>query len=248
MGKKIDRFVLTTVFTSGLYFYFQSAFHNHILAISLAFFCCAIIIKTLHHVWRRFENTTWKQKRNLRSKASGVLMRIASMEETTASEYMRRLLMVGYGWNEPFHSELLHPSIQLSRESIFNTWRAHRDVEKIVICTTAKCTSDAKIFASSLKTPRVAVVDGEVLSQLIAEHPEECCLDEPVRKKCTLRIKQLAQLALNRRNVPRCLLFAFSMLTMYVFSANVYYLVASLLLFFIAMVSLRRVNKPAKLF
>lgn len=248
MGKKIDRFVLTSVFAAGLYFYFQSAFQNHVLALILALFCCATVIKTLHHIQKWFENTTWKQKRNLRRRSRSALMKFVCMEETAALEHIRRLLMAGYGWSEAIHLELLHPSMQLSHESIFNTWRTHRNTERIVICTTAKCASDAKTFASSLKSPRVALVDGEILSQLIAEHPEECFFDEPGRKRHTLHLRQMLQLILNRRNAPRCLLFAFSMLIMYVFSANIYYLVASLLLLFVALISLHRVSRPAKLF
>lgn len=248
MGKKIDRFVLTTIFAAGLYLYFERAFQNHVLAVALALLSCITLIRLLASIGHWFENTAWKQKRILRKKSSGALMLLACMEEADAAQHIRSLLLSGYDWNAPFELELLHPAIQLSQASIFNAWRAHRNSEKLLICTTGKCTHEAKLFASSLKEPKIALIGGDTLALLIAEHPEECLFVESGRKKCRLRIAHIIHTIFNRRNVPRGLVFTLSMLIMFVFSGNICYLLASLFLLFAILVSLRKVNKPAKLF
>lgn len=248
MGKKIDRFVLSFFMAAGLYFYFEAAFKNHILAVVLALLSCAVVHKMLSRVQHWFENTAWKQKRNLLRSSTGTLMLLASMEEEEAHEHISRLLRVAYDWDAPISLELLHPSMSLSNGNIFKAWRANRSLEKLVICTTGKCPPEAKVFASTFKSPQIALVDSEILTQLIAEYPEPCFRAEPKRKKRTLQLKRAAQLIFNRRNAPRGLIFAGSMLLMYVFSANIYYLAASLFLLFITLVSLHRRNRPAKLF
>lgn len=248
MGKKIDRFVLTSFMAAGLYFYFGAAFQNHKLAFVLALLSCAVIHKIFSRIQQWFENTAWKQKRNLLRSSSGVLMHFASMNEDEAHETISRLLQAAYGWDAPISLELLHPSMQLSNGNIFKAWRANRSLEKLVICTTGKCPAEAKLFASTFKSPKVALVDSAVLSQLIAEHPEQCFFADTENKSYRPQLKRIAHLVFNRRNVPRGLIFATSMLVMYVFSANIYYLAASLFLLFVTLVSLRRRNRPAKLF
>lgn len=248
MGKKIDRFVLTSCMAIALYFYFEAAFENRLLAFLLALFCCIMILKALRRAWAWFDSTAWQQKRRLRRKSGGMLMQLACMEETEAQEHILRLLHAAYGWESPIVLELLHPSTQLSRERIFDAWRSHRDWDKLLVCSTGKCTSETRMFTSSLKSPKVAVVDADVLAQLLAEHPSECIAVQPTKSKRLLQLNAIAQLIFNRKNAPRGILFASSMLVMYVFSGSVYYLFAALFLLFAALVSFRRADRPAKLF
>lgn len=248
MGKKIDRFVLTSVLAAALFFYFESSFHNGKLAIILALFCCIIIVKALRRLYLLFENTLWQQKRSLRRKSSGMLMQLASMQESEAAKHIQYLLHAGYAWDEPTIIELQHPSLSLSRESVFSVWRNHRGTEKLVLCTTGKCSSEARVFASSLKSPKIAVVDADILSHLLTQYPSEYLSGLSNHQKRRLKLENIMNMILNRRNAPRSLLFSFAMLVMYIFSASKYYLAGSMILLFVVLVSLRRTKWPAKLF
>lgn len=248
MGKKIDRFMLTSILAAALFFYFEAAFQNRPFAILLAVFSCVVVCKLLRRIFRWIGCTSWQQKRDLRRKSSGALIHLACLEDDEALNMISRLLACAYHNDAPIALDVLHPSLQLTREKVFNIWRSHLGDEKLVLCTTGKCTSEVRVFASSLKAPKLAIVDADVLSQLIAEHPELCFPTQSEKKKRLLRMNQFAQLVFNRRNAPRGMLFSFSMLVMYVFSGNLWYLAAALFLLFAALVSLRRVNRPAKLF
>ena len=248
MGKKIDRFVLTSVLAAGLFLYFEAAFQNHVLAILLAVVCCAVILKTLAKLSRLICRTAWHQRKLLRMKSGSTLMQIACMDTEDARQIIQNLISGSYSHEAPVSIELLHPSMQIAETDVFRIWREFRGTDRLIICTSGKCSSEVRSFASSLKMPRLAIVDGDILSQLIAEHPEISLPTQIEKKRQLLKLKHLAQLLFNRRNAPRGLLFSFTMLVMYVFSGNGSYLFACLFLLFTALVSFRRVNRPAKLF
>lgn len=248
MGKKIDRFVLTTILALGLFLYFEAAFQNRIFAILLAMLCCMVILKTLARLSGLFCRSKWHQKRLLRRRSCSTLMQIACMDEDDAHSILQELISSSYGQNLPIALELLHPSNSLSEAGIFKKWRESRGSDRLIICTTGKCSPEARVFASSLKMPQLAVVDGKLLSQLIAEHPEIHFPAQSESRKKLLKLTHIAQLIFNRRNAPRGLLFSFAMLVMYVFSGNTAYLFGSLFLLFTALIAFRRVNRPEKLF
>lgn len=103
-------------------------------------------------------------------------------------------------------------------------------------------------MASTLKEPKVAIIDASTLSQLIAEHPEGLYRPEEKHERRKLRMKHILAMIFNRKNAPRCLLFSVTMLLMYLLGGNKWYLGSAMLLFFTGMVSLRHINRPAKLF
>lgn len=248
MGKKIDRFMLTIILSAVLFFYFESVFGNRIPALIASVFVCMLITRLLKRIFKWAKGTPWMQKQNIRRHSKGVLMEFACMEKEEALVKIEALIKTTYGNNAPVELELLHPSTQLTSEKVFEMWRKHRNEQKLVICTTGKCPSEVRIFASGIKAPQVAVVDGTILSQLIAEHPQKYTIPPFEKKRHRLRAGHIARLIFNRRNAPRGILFSFSMLVMYVLSGNLYYLIAALVLLFTVMISLRKSSRPAKLF
>lgn len=248
MGKKIDRFVLTVALAFILFAYFESAFKNRIFSIFLSVIVCAIIRKGIGKIAKRINATHWRQKQIFKRRSSAVLLRLACMEETDAKELLDALLKKSYRNEAPISIELTHPSVHISQERIFRLWRENRGSNQLVICTTGKCTNEARAFAATLQSPRIAIVDADVLIQLICEHPDGFYPAPTATKRHMLRINQLSQILFNRRNSPRCVLFSVSMLIMYIFSGNLYYLSASLALLFIVFVSLHQVKRPRKLF
>jgi len=82
----------------------------------------------------------------------------------------------------------------------------------------------------------------------MAEYPQTCFTFESEQKRHKLRFNRILQFIFNRQNAPRCILFSFSMLVMYVFSGSIWYLISSLFLLFVALSSLKKSNRPIKLF
>lgn len=248
MGKKIDRFAFTSILAVFLFVYFYSAFKNTIVSVLLSLLCCVLLEKLYQRFRKSLSNASWHRKRELRRKSNSALMHLACMEKAEACGLISSLIKTCYHTDEYIELEQIHPSLQISPNRIFEYWRKHRDLSELIICTTGSCSSDARIMAESLKHPKVAVVDAAILSQLISEHP--CGFYPPAeeKKKYKLQLKRLGSLIFNRKNAPRCILFSFSMMTMYIFSGRLFYLVFSLFLLFVALLSLRQPVRPAKLF
>jgi len=134
------------------------------------------------------------------------------------------------------------------KEQVFTSWQKHRGAQKLLICTSCKADSECNLLASTLKMPRIALIDADALKQLIAEHPEVISVEEPKHKHKSLVLKRIAARLINRKNTPRCILFFLSMLIMYIFSGNLMYLICSVLLFFTAALSFHHKSRPVKLF
>ena len=248
MGKKIDRFVLTLAAAGAFYFYYRNAFHSRMLAIALALLSCAVAVKLLSRLLALAGRAPWMQRRRIRKSAGSAVMRLACMPRAEALEQLEALLRESYGG--AFAVELIqaHPSTNLSQDRLFETWRAHRDDERLAVCATCACDSACRMLASSLREPKLALIDAGMLAQLISEHPERVPVQDEAQRRPRLRLRRAAALLINRKNAPRCLLFSGAMLLMYLISANAGYLVSSMALLFLALASLRRANRPARLF
>lgn len=247
MGKKIDGFMLTLGMAVIFYHFFYRAFHDRRAAIALALFCCAVLSKLIKRLFSLFARLPWMQRRRIRRHTGGALMRLACMDENEALLSVEKLLALSYRNSAPVALVQAHPATSLNGEKIFEAWRAHQGEERLVICATCKCDMSNRMLAQSLKQPKLALIDAEALSLLVAEHPEGL-LSKADTKPPRLRLRYGLQMLIDRKNAPRCLLFSISMLSMYIFSGNVFYLIAALLLFMIALVSLHRAGRPAKLF
>lgn len=247
MGKKIDGFMLTLGTALILYHFFYRAFGDRRAAIPLALFCCAVLVKLMRRIFALFTHLPLLKRWRIRRHTGGALMRIACMDEHEALQSVEKLLALSYRNDAPVALVQAHPATSLSGEKIFDAWRSHRNEERLVICATCKCDPNSRMLAQSLKQPKLALVDADALSLLIAEHPEGL-LPETDTKRPRLRLRYGLQILIDRKNAPRCLLLSLSMLTMYIFSGNIFYLIAALFLFTIALISLHRAGRPAKLF
>ena len=253
MGKKIDAFVLTLAAAGGFYLYFRGALHSRIAALALALVCCFVLTKLIRRVMAILAKGRFMQKRRVRRCAGSAVMQLACLDTDEVREKLSNLLRASFNGECPemLPVELiqLHPSTKLPQDRLFDAWRVHRGEERIAVCATCPADADSRILASSLRAPRVALIDSNALAQLIAEHPEGFnCADATPVKRLRLRLSRVSALLINRKNAPRGILFTFAMVLMYVLSANIAYLIAAMVLLFLVLASLHRAPRPAKLF
>lgn len=248
MGKKIDLFVLQVALAAAFYLYFRGAFRSRILALALALLCCFVLLRLGRKLFALARNCRWMRRRVLRRSASGAVMRLACLPEDEALSTVRTLMERCYGALPELALVQQHPSLRLSEERVFEIWRAHRGEMQLAICATCMADDPCRALASSLRSPRIALVDASALEQLICEHPEG--LIEPREKavRARLHIRRAAQLLVNRKNAPRNLLLAASMLLLYLFSGSAVYLICAIGLLLLALISLRHAPRPSKLF
>ena len=248
MGKKIDGFVLSVLTAAVIYLYFYRACGNHAAAFLLSGLCVLLLCRLLHKTAVLFRENKWIKRRRMRRQTGSTLMQLACADASEAESTVAALLQKGYGSQFPLELVQMHPSSLLSAERIFEIWKKHRDEERLVLCATCSCSAENRMLCKSLKQPQLALLDAEALSQLIAEHPEDVFVQEDAPGRRKLRFAHIAALLLRRKNAPRCLVFSISMLLLYLMSANFFYLIAAMFLLFVALASLRRVSRPAKLF
>lgn len=249
MGKKIDVFVLSVVGAFGLYLFFCRVTGNHTAALLLSGIAFLLISRLLRKVYTRIQSSAFLQKRRLRRQAGSAVMHLACMDAELAGRQLSELMKKCYDCDAPLELIQAPPSSALSQDRVFDLWKAHRGENRLVIC--ASCSADIACHSlcSSLKQPKIALLDSNVLSQLLAEHPEwypKVQPEAPVQRKH--RLKQVGALLIQRRNAPRCLLFSAVMLVMYLLGGRLGNLIACIALLFLALTALKRPSRPVKLF
>ena len=253
MGKKIDAFVLTLAAACGFYLYFCGAFHNRAVALILALVSCFALSKLVRRILAVAARGRFMQKRRVRKSARGAVMQLACGDAEEVRESLSGLLRASYASEcpDPLPMELiqLHPSTKLPQDRLFDAWRKHLGQDRLAVCCTCPADSDCRILAASLRAPRVALVDSGYLARLIAEHPEGFThADAAPARRARLRLRRVASMLINRRNAPQGLVFTLALLLMYALSANIIYLIASMVLLFLVLASFHRAPRPAKLF
>lgn len=248
MGKKIDGFVLSVLAAAVLYLYFYRASGNHAVSFVLAGLCFVLVRRLFHKTAALFRENKWIKRRHMRRQTGSTLMQLACANAAYAEQTVAVLLQKGYGCQYPLEIVQMHPSSQLSTEIIFEIWKKHQGEERLVLCATCNCSTENRILCKSLKQPQLALLDAEAISQLIAEHPENVFVQEDAPRRRKMQFSRIAALIIRRKNAPRCLMFSLPMLLLYLMSANIFYLIAAMFLLFVALASLRRVSRPAKLF
>ena len=248
MGKKIDLFVLQVAVAAAFYLYFRGAFRSRILALLLALLGCFVLLHLGRKLLALAKNCRWMRRRAVKRGANGAVMRLACLPEEEALSTVRTLLEKCYGALPTLALVQQHPSLRLSEERVFELWRAHRGEAQLAICATCRCDDPCRALAASLRAPRIALVDASALEQLICEHPEGLVAPREKAVRAKLHLRRAAQLLLNRKNAPRNLLLAASMLLLYLFSGSIVYLICSIALVLLALISLRHAPRPSKLF
>lgn len=249
MGKKIDAYCLTVLMAICYYLYFFQATQGQIVSLLAALFCCVITRKTIKRIYKHLINSKRMKKQRYCKQAKSIIMELACAEPASTCERLQTLLKKSF--QEHYCMELIqaHPDEKLTASAVFHCWKQHRNEEKLLICATCNCEAEVRMMASSLCAPRVAIVDAAQLKRLMAEHPAEFPLSDTKKKfNCKLLKWRLIERLFNRRNVPRCILFGFSSILMYILSGNVLYLFSTMFLFIITLFSLRHSSKTPKLF
>ena len=247
MGKKIDFFVLTAGITVVVYFFFYGVFQNTYLSAALSLLFCILFTRLIRKSIEVCKNSSFARKRRIYRATRGIMMKLACMDYGDAHSMLSRLLKDAYG--DDFAIVLIqnYPGTALKPSEIFSVWKENRAAEKLCICATSHSDSDCRTLVGELKQPRVALIDAGALSQLIAEHPQFLPPEEK-RMHSRLMLSRLKNLLINRRNAPRCLWMCFSLMILYVMTANIFYLAGSLFLALIAFLSFQRQKQPVKLF
>lgn len=248
MGKKIDLFVLQVALAAALYLYFRGAFQSRIVALILALLCCFVLLRLGRRLLALMKNCRWMRRRAVKRSAHGAVMRLACLPEDEARSVVIALLNKSYGAVPELALVQQHPSLRLSEERVFELWRAHRGSAQLAICATCRADDSCRALSASLRAPRVALVDASALEQLICAHPEGLVAPQEKAARARLQLRRAAQLLVNRRNAPRNLVLAASMLLLYLFSGNAVYLFCALALLLLALISLRHAPRPSKLF
>lgn len=250
MGKKIDRFVLSLATALGLYYLLQQRIRNPALAIPIAICMLALFRKLIRKLQGAICRSAYFQRRHIRRQAAGAIMHFACADPEFTRARLHAMLDKLYHEGEAALEIIQYPpSATLDQQRLFDAWKSHRGEKKLVICATCKCDPAARALAGGMKAPKIALMDADAIRSMIAECPEELRAEPPApRRQILLRLKKAAALLLQRKNAPRCALLAACMLGIYFLNGRISYLIASMLLFFCAIASLRRASKPAKLF
>lgn len=248
MGKKIDGFVVSAAAAALLYLYFQRAFENRILSGALALLGAMVLRKSLRLLVALFSRFSFLKRRRLRRLAGGTVLKLAALKEEEARAGVQALLEKCYGGEYELALVQNHPGLRLREEQIFELWRARQGAQRLVVCATCRADSACRALAATLKAPKVAIVDSEMLCQMIAEHPELFPVEQSAPAQARLRLRHLSGTIFNRRSAPRNLMLAASLTLIYVFGGGLCYLVCGMALLFIVLASLHRRPRPARLF
>lgn len=248
MGRKTDRFLFTLFGAVLFYFHFRARFNSRIICCLLALFSSAVILRLIYSIAKLLSGFGPLRRRALFKNAGSSLVRLACMETEQASQIVTSLIRAQYRESCDCVFLQLHPSLKLTAESVFSTWRAHAGSARLVICTSAKADPPVHLFARSMNAPKTALLDAQSLLSLIAEHPEIVPGRQDEPKIRINPIKRAFCLLKQPRNSLRCLMLSASMLLLYVFSGGILYLISALLLFWFAIAALRIRKMPVKLF
>lgn len=247
MGKKTDLFVATILPGVLLWFYFRRRLESKLLCFAAALIACFLWGKLLRRALTLIGKLPFLRKRRLRKCAGGVVLRLAGISEDKARENIASLIRKCYSEGEyPLEIIQQHPALKLSESAIFQAWRKHMGKDRLVICATCRTDPGIRAFASGLTAPKIALIDSDMLSQMIAEYPDGMPTERAPKAK--MRLRHAVNLLINRKNAPKNLLFSATMLAMYLLSGNYYYLSAAILLLALVFLSLRRKMRPNKLF
>lgn len=247
MGKKIDGFIATLLPGAALWLYLSQRMENRAIVLALSAAACILFGKLFRKISALLLNTLPLRRRNARKNAGGAVLRLAALPAENALRDIRSLMEKCYP-GEDCALEIIqqHPALKLSEGAVFQAWKKHAGEDRLAVVASCRAEPAVRAFAAGLSAPRVSLVDSDMLSQMIAEHPEGLIPEKATRSRMHLR--HAANLLLNRRNAPRNLLLAASMLMMFLLSSNYFYLGAALCLLALCFLSLRRKLRPRKLF
>ena len=247
MGKIFDKIIFSSLLAIGFYFFYHGTFKSPALCIALALLSCAVCRSLLHKIFDLIRRTHWMQARRFRRQSKGVLMRIATLPKAEADAIAESLIQRAYHADCTACMLQKHPSATISEDILFDLWKSHTGKEKIAVLATCRMSEACRAMAAGLTVPRLILFDGDAVTDLLAEHPDLCpeaAQTPPVRLR--LRLYRLRAAIFNRKNAPRCITIALSMMMMHLITRSISYLICSCALMLTAVLSIARRSRPVR--
>ena len=149
IGKWIDRAALTALGAAGFYLFFLNAGLGIYASCALAFVCMVLLRQVIRGIPVK--------RRVSKARAEAALMSIAMMGEDEAREALVRLT-----GQEDIIPVLKHPEGAYTVDMMYELWRKHGDVARVVVTCTAE--GKAREFA---KERGIELIDREKLIKRI---------------------------------------------------------------------------------
>ncbi|MBQ4090158.1 MAG: hypothetical protein IJC56_09835 [Clostridia bacterium] len=248
MGRAIDRVIFFAAAVFILYLLFISATGSIFAALIMTFTAMVLLKKLISRVPREH----FSQKRRARMSAESIIEQLSLADHSDARAALNRLIAHSFP-DAPdgiaYEYILSHPSAALSPAEIISIWQGHKCEQRLLIISLPAAGADVFSLASRLQSPEITLLDGRMLARLIAEHPGAIEPDATYIKAYTpaRRHIRLARAA-SRAKAGKCALTGAFMLILFMISGAAPYLIGSMLLLFIAGLSLRKQRMPKTLF
>lgn len=228
MGKWIDRAVITGLAGAALYILFLSTFGSIIPAASMAFVCCAILIRLSR---RRSGKLT-------RQQAKSILEGWAYGPDEEAQKKLAALISKA----DPESSLVYlpkHPSAEFSVSDVFSAWKKHRGAQRLNLASPCYASGRAHIFARTLQEPCVTIFDAARLIPLIRKSDIQAP-HSPQSRILLHRLHMALSELPERRPWYKSLAAGIGLMFIYLISGLTAYLILATAMLFLAGVSIRR--------
>ena len=244
MGRRIDRFVLTTLLAGALYIFFTNAFRSIPVAAAAAFVSMAILKKLSSKLPRE----RFGRKRRDLADAHAECESLSLGQKEDAEIRIREILLKAYGKlpdGTQLRIILRHPAgTKLSADDIAEIYRELRGCSKALIVSTANADTGAYTLAEKLEEPKLRLIDGAQLAKLIAVHDPRPSASKPAKRKSFSAFKAAAA----KVKTGKCVGTAVMMLILFSLNGALAYLIGALIMLFLAGVSIKKRRIPEELF
>lgn len=247
MGRNIDKAAIIFLTTFVLYLFFIGRVNSIAAALSMTFASMVILRKPLGYIPRK----TFGRKRYTAQKARNTLEQLSLSANDSTQELLRSITARAYPLPDGISFEyiLRHPSYTLTADDIAAIWKKNCDASHVVVIALPNADIHAVSLASRLKSPEIAIVDGSMLSELIVSdgtiiEPDSTYIKGLIPERRSVRIFRAA----SRAHTGKCTLTGIIMFAIYLITCATPYLLGSMVLLFIAGISIKRSHMPQNLF
>ena len=248
MGRFIDRLTVTAAAAFLLYMLFISATGKILPALIMTFAAMVLLKKLIS----RMPSEPFAQKRRARKTAESIIEQLSLTDHSAARAALEKLIVHSYP-DIPdgisYEYVLSHPSAMLSPAALIDIWHEHKSKERLLVISLPAAGAEVFSLASRLQAPEITLIDGRMLAGLIAVHPgiiepDTTYIKAYIPARRHIRLMRAA----SRAKAGKCALTGIFMLILFMLSGSAPYLIGSMLLLFIAGLSLKKQRMPKTLF